>query len=597
MDLLELQAEVQIENRTKRKVNEELIESFVTIDSSKRDQYPSHVLDTTIINCPVDPISVTENSNYISVSVPEGSCIEQFDQIIIDNVQFSSVSFHGQVTIGASTLAWSVPSDGAFEELLSGFPMNSSYLVPMDISNFEILTLAYDDIIPPGALDNRLNVFVNRGNESTNFEVSSIGQYWPPVDSSVTASFTITNAHIGGIPIQELQSNLPIDSNHNNPSKVVYDVENNVITLQTSITALFTSSGGGNAIYIAEVLSESNGYQLPTSYYQHLDRTYANIKQIRLIASEFPCSIINVDGNTSLSYDGQSYPFMRKQTILPPKGCYSPDQLIDVVITLMNDNETTSIQQNVSRRRVFEKVVTNDIAIQCWVLASIPASAISINASINRAQITLQAHGLSNNDNIYIINPSSTSDIVDVLSFQAIVLQTGINTYNPDQFLIRLNSSLIDYINTLTFVNIKIPSKFRFYTSNILPILGIASPTTTTGFDTTHSSSQQCKLWPYSSFELRIRPDQPVDGVTPILLASDDLLGRIRLDSRKIGNGKVLIDKHTLTWALTFHPPLLSLSGLNVFLAWSDGTSPDFDYADHAFTIGISEIVQSNADN
>lgn len=104
---------------------------------------------------------------------------------------------------------------------------------------------------------------------------------------------------------------------HYAPYIAIVDPENNFYD---------TEQGGGSQSFVREVVNSIPGYPNPNSYEYNLDRTYTNIVQIRLIASQFPNSqkIIN-ENNNKLYWKNLDHDHIYQLSV--PPGNYSPHQL------------------------------------------------------------------------------------------------------------------------------------------------------------------------------------------------------------------------------------------------------------------------------
>lgn len=580
MDFLELDAEVPIVADQLSTIVEKHHDAYVTLTSSRRQKTPIQFIGD-IIRCPTNPVQTVVGTPQIIIKLPEGHGLQSYDQIVVDNVFFpSSVFTNVSVVVEAETLKWSIKTaDINDKSFVKDVPLNQTIVFPMEISEFS----SSSDSFPDGTLDGRQTIQMKVTPSVTYFELLAFDKKWPTGMTTVRCSFVLKSIHIGGIGVEEIQANLPVDKEHGSASKTVYQVDNDRIVISTTTKALFTTqSTGGNGMYVAKILTESKGFEKPESYYQSLDRVYSNVARIRLISTEFPCSVTNVDGKSPIKYEGQSNPYLPLLSVIIPKGCYAPDQLTRAIIHAMNAQEETLVDTNgVSRRRYFKagKKSSSFFEIEGRCLLTIPKSQFSLNTEIRRVQFTVKSHGLSNGDTVTFPDPSNA-----LLDFPATVLSDSKGIEDLDIFQVQVTPKLLQELKDASFVDLDVPSPFRFQTSSVMDMLGFRTPT---GFMSLQRADAFPLVWPHPYFELRVRPDQPVDGVTPVPLASDILLGRVRLDPEKIGG--MLIDYHSNELEAVFTPPLDNLAGFNVFLVWPDGTVPDFNGVDHVFTVSIRE--------
>lgn len=585
MNLLELETMIPI-SPSDGDVQHVEEESYVTLNSSQRQQTTLHNLQNTFITCIDNPISVLSQTNIISIKLAPNTDLSIYDQIVLDNIKLPSFTYSGILEIGNSTISWE-GSYNTYINIIENVPLSTPLSLPFEISNFTIVSSS-EDILPNNAIEGIVNVLVFTDGTTVTFTLQSSERKWPLSESPILASFHLKVSHIGGIPLSDIQANLPIDNLHNSSSKTIINKTDTFIQINTSNSfALFSETDvGGSDIYINKIISQTTGYTIPSSYFSRLNRTYSNVSKIRIITSEFPCTAINVDGTTSLNYEGDSFPFLDQKSITPPKGCYSADNLVKKIIELMNMSESISSTRHTSRKRIFSYTNQNNVEICCKIYATINVkNAITVTEGINKLEITVPSHGLINGDKIRFVGV--TPNTVESLYFQVKITRINQNTFNPDVFIVQVTPQLIQFVNQQEFIHIEIGSRFRFSPSLLLPILGF--PSIVSAYKEVHRASQPKKVWPFTYFELRIRPDQPIDGVTPVLLASDYTLNRIRVSEELVG--QYIIEESNDNWVVRFKPALATLSGINVFLVWPDGTNPDFNGAEHSFTIGITELT------
>jgi hypothetical protein len=107
-------------------------------------------------------------------------------------------------------------------------------------------------------------------------------------------NFSITFQYIAGIPINKLNSEYPIDPNHQQGYLLIKDTTINgyYIELQKISTTIDANvpdaySGGSN-IDVGVIINTDNAYPDPNKYIMQLENTYSNIIKLSLISSEFP---------------------------------------------------------------------------------------------------------------------------------------------------------------------------------------------------------------------------------------------------------------------------------------------------------------------
>lgn len=540
---------------------------FISVASKRRRKTASHVTKQ-FVRCEADPLAVTAGVSSVRLRIPKGHGINPYDQIVLDNILSLSYNVDTSVTIGTATVSWSVSRlASGIGVLVQGMPEDVTFTVPLLISGFEA------SVIPRGVLDGVQDVAVRVEGTLVSFSIDAAGKTWPALDGSYQATFTLKNMHIGGIPLRDIQANLPSDSTHGAGSRTVLAVDDDTLVMQTGSAALYdVSNVGGGDVFFAQIMSISPGHANPTSYYDTFERTYTAVSRLQVVGTEFPCTVVNVHEGWELAYSGLSYPFLSRQTAKVGRGSYSSRSLAEALVRSMNEREY--IVGN--KRRIFSaSVADTSVTLRCRVLVSLRVDDMTVTKELQRIQFRVGDHGLLDGDLVYI--KWGAREGLESGSFPVVVVD-GDN----DSFGIAVTDRLLSALPSEGYVELELPSRFRFEASPLLGILGLQGPSS---FGSDHSSTLPLAVWPYPYIELRLRTDQQVDGVTPVLLSSDILLNRIRLDEEKIG--RTLIDYHVKDYIVELHPPLESVSGINVFLSWPDGSLPDFNGADHSFTMSL----------
>ena len=141
-----------------------------------------------------------------------------------------------------------------------------------------------------------------------------------PIDSDGTQSttnyyVTIKFYHYNCIPINEINSNYPINNDHTNGYQVISaitDTEiefvihppvNNTLSLQNINYDNFPD----NKIYLNTIESINKGYPYSHSYAINLPKTYSNIVQVRLLSSTFPNVFKAFNAYPSLQQNNKLY--------------------------------------------------------------------------------------------------------------------------------------------------------------------------------------------------------------------------------------------------------------------------------------------------
>jgi hypothetical protein len=163
--------------------------------------------------------------------------------------------------------------------------------------------------------------------------------------------------YIGGIPLNELNAEFPIDENHTLGYQTVYSASSSVVNIAINTIPYYFSSGtnappisfGGSGVYISKVTKIETGYNSPSAYQITLPRTIQHVIMAKMIDSAFPNTLYSFSGNP-LSQNNKIYwqnlddGDVTYSTLIPP-GNYDATSLSAVFLSQVNTISRQNITQ------------------------------------------------------------------------------------------------------------------------------------------------------------------------------------------------------------------------------------------------------------
>lgn len=593
MDIIQLDASASITsiNQSVSEFQERI--SYVTVNSADRQALPSTITDVAFYVCPTDPLSVTQDSDLLTLSLPQDCSFQIGDLITLDNVHMETFTLTGYGLFLGKTITIYCDTSGTF---LSRYKTG-------DVVDIEILQTALSNKQISSSLLNGISQIVIGGLARYQDSATLYNTFILPVTHSTetTTSFdisiTVQSRAFGGIPLQQIQANTPLDGDHAQAFQRVLDVDSasNKIVIKCGSRAFYNITAGGDKVTVSRVLSYIQGYDTPSQYYIPFPRTFTQVTELKVESSLFPLTIVNSIPNptttttTQWSYEGDTPPFDTVSEMYLPKGCYTYPEMLTQIIRLINYQEVPVLQGDIVRQRVFRTNPTRvPLQFECRCLVLVPSSIFTLNTLVDKVEFTITSHGLRVGDMIRVCTNSTSKTYADILSGDVDIIDDCftpvISVASTDAFTIRVNTRQANVLSKNTKIDLDMPSRIKL--GGYLPEkMGFAINT----FDYKYLSPTTPSPWPFPSFEIRCRPDQPLNALTPSSTVSDITLTRVRLDPNKIRGA--LIDKHTNEVTL-FPQPLQTMSGINITIVYPDGdTTPDFNNVDHTLTLRIKERV------
>lgn len=387
----------------------------MNIDSRNRIKYPKNILSSNLIYLLSNPLSFNKDSKDIKIQCNKKHHLELDYKIILQNVTSKIFQIKGNLNILKNNYYIKITyvDHGITEDefkynkqqiLLSGITgtsRNNSYIgnVPISILNKIHYIYLISDVDLAGSKD----YFFIKINILPNISYNDI-------NSNIKIYFK----NIAGIPINIINSNYPININQINGFLTVSKIENEY-TFYVEIdhpAAITLSNTGGNGIYFSKIENYIEGYPDPNHYKIILSKSLHNIRQIKLVSSEFP--------NTEKVI--KNYPESKKNNKIYWQNLDDGEHIYSLEITPGNYNPTSLITEIKEKFEKTKRINYTDTLI--------------INDGINAKLEKGEYHNVD-----IIIN--GYTDVVEFKSYNVVILEKAIskseNEYDDGHIRIIIN--------------------------------------------------------------------------------------------------------------------------------------------------------------
>lgn len=277
------------------------VSHYVNINSAHRNKEPIVETDEVII-LSENPLNFNASSNSMFISHPNHDFIVN-DRITLTGAATSSTRLksivsgsngydfvngssymkinmtHG-IDLSYAETSILVDISGVVGNIASG---TSSYVnnIPVNIINkCHVVYLVPSDPAFPGseiASPNAFYVLLTR-------QFISTSPFVP-----VSHSFTVKFLAIGGVPLNVINAEYPIDTDHLNGFHIIRSISDFGYTVQLDQTAAYSPGpAGGTNVKVGKILNIETGYPRPNNYEISLGNVFHNVISVKLISSEFP---------------------------------------------------------------------------------------------------------------------------------------------------------------------------------------------------------------------------------------------------------------------------------------------------------------------
>lgn len=563
--------------------------SFIYVDSRLRNTNESNILDTKVLYLESNALKFTSNSSLLTIQIPNQP-FNVNDLVILDNCTSSSWTNTFTLTLVGSKLFISsspnYPESSNTIEYLKDNYTDNTYI---SISNLQA------DLTPSATINLRyvlgkvpINIFKSRLKLEYDQDQQSIyidlGTKYFNTNTTTEKFFTITLLNIAGIPLSEINANYPLDEDHNKGAHIIHGVGSNHITIKLNYTAIATMTSNCKNMVLCKVVNRLTAYTEPSSFEYPLDKTFTTVRSLRVISSEIPYTIKNINTTNNVFYwSNQKYSKDKVNRITLEQGCYTETEIFDLLLTELNKYGDNLVFSGVIKNFYFE--------IQCFTIFELYQPFIEDSTSTATTfglrrliQLKLSNHNLNTGDEIVIEGATSFKGIpANILNnkFTVEVVDDNILRIDLGNFNIESSTTTIqDLGGSSVKVKVVNPIRIENLPNNIYKVLGISQSNTSFNTILKNNSPIKATVAPY--IKLLCFPNSVNDNQ-----GWSNVLTCFRFDGTVRG---YLYDTFTPT-RMIFNPPLKSLSKLYFEFLGADDILTDFSSFDNSFCIELIEEV------
>lgn len=503
---------------------------------------------------------------------------------------------------------------------------------------------------------NLISPFINVPDASGNVKINGfyilLDVPYVGTDPTIPYVLTLQFNHYGGVPLNQLNAEFPIDADHAFGYHEVFSVtEDTIITKINNVAYYYDetksnvqSAFGGNSVYIAKITNLTYGYNSPNSYVVELPRSIHNIISVKLISTTIPntSKIIRdtpTNNNNMLYWQNQDDGDITYSIALE-SGNYTPETLKSTIEQKvyntprfhMTETELTSTSYTqVNFMKIDINTDTNVVTFKSYKEALLKNPIINISPSIDDTggeppyTITIKqhSHGLQIGNTVLLSGLISTYGIPDtVLNSTHVItaknhddysfvidnfnlyngtrakIQGGVagKAYVPINFKLLFNSS-DTFGSLLGFRNVGddiATTPFKSVISNVDPYDNEIVFTETTGYKYVYNKSGNKSLLTSNNIKLSgydyvLLSIEELNTATNFGTHSTKYFAKINLSGLP---GQILYDTFVPTSNMTYDP--IDISKLTIKFFAPDGSLFDFNGVDHSFVL---EITTENATN
>lgn len=622
---------------------------LLNIDSKYRNKIPKNIYTTDnniLIN---NPLSVTRNSDIIKINYPNHK-FNVGDSVIIQNVKpfskvlsnclyffdhfpyfFINYDNHGISTdfanyyneyniliqiindIGSNTSYYNIPINLITQVYNVMLPSQVNKITPLIPEIYRIFNVNSAEEMDPNYIALQLPFSF----------VSNSGTYYVPSDI-----FKISFLNIGGIPLNYINADYPIDYNKNQGYQEIISVDPNNIYFKTPIIASNTISGGGSSVQIMLITNTIPGYPNSNNYTVNLKKNFNNVVRIELVSTEIPFIdfLVKSSGpyiNNKLYWkhldDGN---YVYQMSI--PEGNYDSSNLIKIINIYMNNvpRVNSTIQNpNYNIFNVTLNTSTQEIQFIPYKNTPLPNSLTAIIVDIGGiSYVKLNIHHPGNlveiNDTIEISGATKIGTILDISYINKTFTVYETNTVNQTYSVLIApvnqitNETSIDLNGNggpSTIIKTKAKVSFLFDKNDTLgSVLGfkdVGKSNAITAFNTLISNFDPYILSTNLNSVGNVDMTKSLLNLSGsnlyILMYINNYETIINNSNQKTAFAKILLSGNPgdvlfntfVNYPLEFDFPISTISEFNIYFTYPDGTLVDFRNIDHSFTLRIIEKV------
>ena len=631
-DKVKTKNRVKFEKKEKYKrldKDKEIKISRINIDSRHKNTESKNILEGDIHYLDINPLIIMESNDMETEVIIKhvGHSFEINDNIILQGVKSNVISINNGITfIGNSTFArinhknhnLNFLSINKMSVTISNFIGNSNgnttfNNIPTNIINTIHEIYAIKD---PKEIVSNDYYYIDMVNVISNFS-----------STYNLSSIKITFNDINGIHLNLLNANYPIDNNQISGYHTIINVDDNTYTISLNVNNNITIENvGGDKIWVAKVNGFIQGYLSNNNYKISLKKAFRNIKEIRLISTEFP----NTEQVIKSSGVKQNNKFYWKHendgdtvySIDLESGNYSISLLqksMETKINMLKRDPLRIINLNTTKYSFYEynqcsiniEPRTNLFEIQFFTTIFI-ANGLSFRSGTNyqdklsRLIVSHPNHRLIEGNTIQIINAISTNSIPQEVLNNNFTIEKVINddSYQIKLPIYNISSSNTDITNGGSSMAIKFPirSQLLFDKSDTVGSLigfrNVGKENAVTNYAYLNSNMLLYMNDHLSSGRtinntINLSGDNYIIMSNPIFNDSfnsgdiDHIFAKILLTDEP---GSVIYNEF-IQMGQFFNPPLSELSEWHAIFYDANGELFDFGNLTHSYTIEIYEII------
>jgi len=624
---------------------------LINIDSAFRNKIPKNIYKSSNSNLSLNPITTTSGSNILQIYYPNHT-FNIGDNIIIQNVE-------GPYKTLSNSLFFFINYQYLFINFNNhNIPLNylnyvDNYKVLLELVSHNILLTAYgnmpinailniSEIYLPSIINNNYpfpnEVFslfnVTNASQLDNnyfliklpysFTIQS-GLYYSPNDV-----FKITLLSIGGIPLNYINADYPINYQRNQGMQQIINTDLSNIYIESSIVASGSVQGGGNKIQIMLITNTLPGYPDANNYTILLNQSFNNIVRIELLSTEIPYIdfLIKSSGSNQNNklywkhFDDGNYLY----ELSIPEGNYNSTSLISKITEIINlvPRLNSTLEQPIYN--IFNinlNSYTQEITFSPFKYNNLPNS-LSVNIveinNIKYVNLTVYHPGnlVEKLDTIIISGAVKIGTIIDATYINA--TQTVYDINITDQTYSVLLGPLNQITNQTTIdltgnggpgVVVKTRAKVSFIFTfnntlgNVLGFKNVGDANAITPYSTIISNLNSYILYTNLNQVGNINTSPQLLNFAGnnmyILMYLNNYENIINNSNQPIAFAKILLTGNPgdvlfntfINYPLEFDFPISTLNELIIYFTYPDGTLVDFRNIDHSFTLKITEQINT----
>ena len=616
----------------------------MNIDSRNRIKDPKNILSNNLIYLLSNPLSFNKDSKDMKIVCNKKHNLEIDYKIILQNVTSKIYKIKGNLGILKSNnyikityIKHGITKDefkyNQQKILISGIigtSRNNSYIgnVPISILNKTHDIYLVSDIDLSGSDDYfyiKISILPNTSYNDNNSDIKLFFK------------------NIAGIPVNNINSNYPININQTNGFLTVSKIENEFIFyVELDDPAAITYDNiGGNGIYFSKIENYIEGYPDPNHYKIILSKSLHNIKQIKLVSSEFPNTEKVIKDYPESKRNNKLYwqnlddgEYIYSLEITP--GNYTPASLIIEIknqfesVKRISYTDTLIINDGTNSKLEKGEYHKVDVIINAFtdVVEFKSYNIVILDKAISKSEneyedghvriiINHVNHGLFVGDSIVIENTISTNLVPSTVINTSHIIES---VQDDNNYIIKLpihnESKTTDNSGGGSAINILIPIKFRMFFSYsdtpgmLLGFRHVGKSNAITSFEYTIANNIayeddffQDSVGKDISFNKITRKVQNnvllLSGDNYIIMSCNIFKDNESLSSNNIPNvftkillsdspGTVLYNQH-VQLAEFLNSPIINLNSMEFKFFSPSGELFDFNGIEHSFTLEFYE--------